>query len=258
MRSARKYSWFFLLVVMVFVVVSGGCGGGSGGGSTDESGGNAWDTDPPPYDVNQPDNDTGDDDTGYDDTGDTTPNPQPDNTGNSSPVAINGTWEIVSGRGIVSSVISGTTEALHYTYATGMNSKVGIEITQNGSEYYGYYKNLFSVTLTGANVIGSGTRGGGALMVYCTTDEYPDQEADLEMTFVAGMAFSYIGNGTYQMTDKSLEQPIGMNNNAVSYTYTIALENASTLRWTVSSKNNELTVGSSGERWQEIVLQKVQ
>ncbi|MBQ7155609.1 MAG: hypothetical protein IJR85_08670 [Synergistaceae bacterium] len=245
MRSTRNFVWIVLFMVMVFVVVSGGCGG-SGGGSVSEPDNNAWDTDPYPYNVNQPENDNDNDN---DDTGDTTPNPQPDNTGNSSPVVISGTWEIVSGYGISSIDISGGTSVLHHTYALGKNTAVNIQMSKSTYSYLGYY----SMTLSGNNVI-----AGAILTVYYTIDEYPNYEAKPRDRFRGALPFAYIGNGIYQCTEKLIENISGVTGNAGNFTYTIKLENPSTLSWTVWNKTNDITLGSSDEELWNIILRKVQ
>ena len=259
MRSTRQYLWFVVFVVMLFVLVSGGCGGGSSG-SSEESRGYAWDTDPPQYDLNQPDNDTGDDDTGYDDTGDTTPNPQPDNTGNSSPVAINGTWEIVSGHGITSTDnSSGGISVTHVTYSPGKNGKVGINMSKS-DDYFGGSLGYFSTTLTGDNVAAGGLKGNGILTVFCTVtaEEHPSINADATMIIPGGFAYEYIGNRTYRMTDENYDKAVGVKANAGDYENTMTLENASTLRWTYQYKAPNIVVGSFMEYRYEIVLRKVQ
>lgn len=201
--SLRKNGLFKILMVILFMAfVSGGCGGGSSGGSGGNSQGN--------------------------------------NGGQSG--GINGTWEIVSGRGITSADDSGRLIVSHYTCSQGMNSEVNLEMTQNNSStYYGTNGGLYTLKMSGNNVIGSG--GFGALRVKCTMYETGQTTS---MNFPSGISFSYDNNGTYHMTG---------NTGANSYEYTLTLEDESTLRWTVYTKNNEAT-GFSGEKWQEIVLKR--
>ena len=179
------------------------------------------------------------------------------NTGQDSPATISGTWEIVSGHGISSNDIAGRLQVLHLTYAPGKKGSVGIALTQNTEDYHPY-KGLYSMTLTGDNVIGGGLKGAGVLSVYFTIDEYPNEEARPLAIFVGGPAFEYVGNGTYHTTDDIVERPTVMVNNVGEYEYTLQLENPSSLRWTVWSKTNALTTGSTDEGFDEIVLRKVQ
>ena len=74
------------MVILFMAFVSGGCGGGSSGGSGGNSQGN--------------------------------------NGGKST--EINGTWEIVSGRGIASADASGRLIVSHYTYSQEMNTEVNL------------------------------------------------------------------------------------------------------------------------------------
>lgn len=247
-------------MLISFGIMELGCGGGSGDSGSymqnDDSSG--WDTRDHLSPNNQNTNTNTNNNTGNQNTNNNTGNQNTNNnTGQDSPATISGTWEIVSGRGISSNDIAGRLQVLHLTYAPGKNGPVGIELTQNTEDYHPY-KGLYSMTLTGDNVIGSGVKGAGALSVYFTIDEYPNEEARPIGIFASSPAFEYVGNGTYHTTNDIVERPTGMVNNVGEYEYTLRLENASSLRWTVWSKTNALTTGSTGEGFDEIVLRKVQ
>ena len=168
----------------------------------------------------------------------TSPTPSPDNNTSQpdTPPQTNDTWEITSGSGLISQKISGRNYVSHLTYSPKRgDSGIKIDITQNDSTtYYGDYVGLFSVTLTGDNVINSGVKGSGAIRVSYSVAETPGSEA--RATFTGGKSFSYIGDGTYRMTTSSGE-------------HDITLESSSTIRW----KYTAFTEG-----WYEIVLTKQQ
>jgi|GEM_PF-5731275 len=172
----------------------------------------------------------------------TTPTPNTNtntNTQSDIPPQISGSWQITSGSGFTSQTISGKTYVSHLTYSPQRNDKAfDIDITQNDSTtyYYGEHAGLFSLTLTGDNIISSGVKGFGALRVYYSVAEAQGKETSF--TFTGGKSFSYIGSGTYRLS---------VSNGTSYHEQTITLENESTIRW-------KYTVPSDG--WYEIVLTK--
>lgn len=189
--------------------------------------------DPNDYNNNtSPDNNNGTNNN----TSPNTNNSPNNNTAPDTPPQVNDTWEISSGSGLISQKISGRNYVSHLTYSPKRgDSGIKIDITQNDSTtYYGDYVGLFSVTLTGDNVINSGVKGSGAIRVSYSVAETPGSEASA--TFTGGKSFSYIGDGTYRMTTDNGE-------------YTITLEGSSNIRWRYTAFN---------EGWYEIVLTKTQ
>ena len=200
--------------------------------------------------MNQPENDNDNDN---DDTGDTTPNPQPDNTGNSSPVAISGMWEIVSGHGVNNVSTAGNTHTMHFKYVEGSRGAIGIEVSRN--TYGGSYEGAYCVTLTGEGLeVESLQQGFGSVRLNCTIDEYPEMGTVPMMTFSGGLTFDYIGNGSYQSNNDTELKYAGATNRAMPYSSTLTLENATTLRWKYEYRMET----SGGEIQQEILLRKVQ
>lgn len=261
MLMTKKCLYMPILAVMFLVLVSCGCGGGGGGSGNTSQSDNlpGWDSLPNPVADNQNNNQNNNNGStnqnqnqnqnpGTPTNPDTNNQNQDTNTGSDTPVAISGMWEIVSGYGIVSNDVSGKTYVNHLTYAPGKNRAVSITMTKNTYSFPDYY----TLELAGDNVV-----AGVALSVYYTIDEYPNNEARTYPIF-AIQVFDYIGNGTYQATDKLIEELTGTKGNAGNFTHTLKLENASTLRWTVWSKMNSLTMNSSDEALYEIVLKKVQ
>ena len=185
--------------------------------------------DPNDYNNNtSPDNNNGTNNN----TSPNTNNSPNNNTAPDTPPQVNDTWEISSGSGLISQKISGRNYVSHLTYSPKRgDSGIKIDITQNdATTYYGDYVGLFSVTLTGDNVINSGVKGSGAIRVSYSVAETPGSEAGA--TFTGGKSFSYIGDGTYRMTTNSGE-------------YDITLVDSSTIKW-------KYTVFNEG--WYEIVL----
>lgn len=158
------------------------------------------------------------------------------NTQSDFPPQISGSWKITSGSGLTSQTVSGRVYVSHLTYTPKVtDSAIGLSVTQNDfATYYGDYAGLFSLTLTGDNVINSGAKGGGAVRISYSVAESPGRQADF--TFTGGKAFSYIGSGTYRL----------IVSNGTSYQeQTITLESETSIRW-------KYTVPSDG--WYEIVL----
>lgn len=205
--------------------ISGGCGGGSSGGS---GSGNS-----------QGNNGNG--------------NSNGNNGGQSG--EINGTWEIVSGRG----TLSGAGQTFHLTYVPGKIGAIGVEVSPNS--YGGTYQGAYCVTLTGNGLAVESTyKGTGTMMLYFTIDERPNQSALPVMSFSGGMTFDYIGDNTYQDTEKTSAKYTGVTQRLADYESTLALEDSSTLRWTyrTTTANNILSDLALGEAeiWQEIVLKR--
>ena len=169
----------------------------------------------------------------------TSPTPNTNNnTAPDTPPQVNNTWKISSGSGLISQTVSGRPYVFHLTYSPKRTDKAfAVDITQNDTAtYYGDYAGLFSLTLTGDNIINSGSKGAGALRVSYSVAEAPGKEASF--TFTGGKSFSYIGNCTYRLS---------VNNGTSYQEQTITLEDESTIRW-------KYTVPSDG--WYEIVLTK--
>lgn len=149
------------------------------------------------------------------------------NTNTNIPPQISGTWRVTSGSGTATQTVSGNPFIGHLTYTPEIRTEIGLEITQNDySTYAGDYVGMYSLTLTGDNVINSGTKGGGSFRVPYTVSEYPEKL--YPVTFNGGKAFKYAGNGIYRMTKADI---MGYNDNSQGYEYTLTLEDANTLRW---------------------------
>lgn len=149
------------------------------------------------------------------------------NTNTNIPPQISGTWRVTSGSGTATQTVSGNPFIGHLTYTPEIRTEIGLEITQNDySTYAGDYVGMYSLTLTGDNVINSGTKGGGAFRVPYTVSEYPEKLYPL--TFNGGKAFKYAGNGIYRMTKADI---MGYNDNSQGYEYALTLEDANTLKW---------------------------
>ena len=248
MRINLKWLCVFMIVMMFFAVVSGGCGGGGGsnGGDSSQDNNNYDDwKDPENGDYgkwNDPDNE---DNNGNNGNGNQNDN---NNGNNGTPVAINGTWEIVSGHAVVSH--NGRTSSL--TYKQGSTGEVGIEMVSTQSLYGNIemYRGLYTLKLTGENVMGQ--NGLGSLFVSYSDDDYPDRTNPL--TFSSFPSFKYIGSGTYEMTEENLM------NSGVSTRFTVTLENSSTLHLYCETEADTSHLGFdiNTTGWHDIYLRKVQ
>ena len=216
MRLKKNGLCKILLVILFLAFISGGCGGGSSG-----SGGNSQ---------------------SYNGNG--------NNGGQSG--EINGTWVIVSGHGEGTS--NGRT--IHYTYAPGRVGEIDIEISKNNYGYGNPLDNFYAVTMTGNEIINSGSKGASAVIIDCTVDEYNDGKIRPMMTLGPLPALEYIGNGTYQMTDKTTDNLSGVNSNVASFEYVLILEDSDTLRYTHWSKTKEASTTLSVEGQYEIVFKR--
>ena len=216
MRLKKNGLCKILLVILFLAFISGGCGGGSSG-----SGGNSQ---------------------SYNGNG--------NNGGQSG--EINGTWVIVSGHGEGTS--NGRT--IHYTYAPGRVGEIDIEISKNNYGYGNPLDNFYAVTMAGNEIINSGSKGASAVIIDCTVDEYNDGKIRPMMTLGPLPALEYIGNGTYQMTDKTTDNLSGVNSNVASFEYVLILEDSDTLRYTHWSKTKEASTTLSVEGQYEIVLKR--
>ena len=163
------------------------------------------------------------------------------NTNNnvSQPVKISGKWEISSGNG----TILKDNNTMNLTYKPESVGEIEVKVTQNDS---GEYEGFYSVNLSGRNLTE------GALYVDCTVDG--TQNATQRIVFPAMKTFEYIGNGTYQCTEKNPTK--GINVNADTFTYTLKLEGSDTLRWTQQSRKYDEDTESTTEVRFEIVLKK--
>ena len=258
MRTSLKRLSIFVIVMMFFAVMSGGCGGGGSGGgdsnnvSQENRNNSGWDTDPDEQNQNNNGNNNQNDNNNNNGNGDNQNDNNNDNgndnhnNNNGSPVAINGTWEIVSGHAVVSDDKSN----LSLTYKPGRIGEIGIEMRSNGNTYGPAYSGMYTLMLTGNNVIG--TNGIGSLLVDYSYDDYPDRTAPL--IFSSFPSFKYIGNGTYEMTEENTM------NSGISARFTVTLENSSTLhlyyRTVIDSAHVGFgTLNHSG--WWDIYLRKV-
>ena len=225
--SLRKNGLFKILMVILFMAfVSGGCGGGSSGGSGGNSQGN---------------NGNG--------------NSNGNNGGQSG--EINGTWEIVSGHGTTMS--DGWT--INWTYAPGRIGEIGIEVSKNNYGYGSIYDNFYATTLTGNEVINSGAKGSSWIFIDCTRDDDPDAKVLAVVSFGSLSMLEYIGNGTYQTTEKTYDKlsevfPNMGNLNIGHFTETLVLEDSDTLRYTYEGKPKEESTTMSGEVSWEIVFKR--
>lgn len=222
MRLRKNRLCKILLLILFMAFISGGCGGGSSGNSQGNNGNG---------------------------------NSNGNNGGQSA--EINGTWEIVSGRGIISTDLLAGFYVTHLTYIPGKIGAIGVEVSPTPISTWGpNYNGAYCVTLTGEGLeeetIYEGT---GTMMLYCITEEYPDREASPLMVFSGGMTFDYIGNNTYQDTEKTYAKYTGITQRFYDYESTLALEDSSTLRWTYQriqyAGENHKT-----ETWYEIVLKR--
>ena len=98
--------------------------------------------------------------------------------------------------------------------------------------------------------------GTGAILLDCVYYKNPNQHAPM-MMFSGGLAYDYIGNGTYQETDESFAKYTGTTQRISDYEYTLKLEDSSTLRRTYWSNSGLSGILMSKTR-NEIVLNKVQ
>ena len=266
MHKNLKRLCIFMIVIMFFAVISGGCGGGGssdsspqGNENSNNNNNNGWDTDPDERnqnnnnndnqnnnnnDNNQNDNNNGNNGENNNNNGDDNNN---NNNNNGSPVAINGTWEIVSGHAVVSH--NGRTSSL--TYKQGSTGEVGIEMVSTQSLYGNIemYRGLYTLKLTGENVMGQ--NGLGSLFVSYSYDDYPDRTNPL--TFSSFPSFKYIGSGTYEMTEENLM------NSGVSTRFTVTLENSSTLHlyYETEADTSHLGFDINTTGWWDIYLRKV-
>ena len=189
---------------------------------------------------------------------DSLPNPVADNqnsnTGNDTPVAISGMWEIVSGGGFTTITVSGQTTTSRYTYVPGRIGAISVEVSR--STYTGTYAGAYCVTLSGNDLIVESTYDGtGSILLECVNYENPSQPVQ-SMIFSGGLAYDYIGNATYQETDESFAKYTGNTQRFTDYEYILTLEDSSTLRWTYWSKTD--VMGVISETRNEILLKKVQ
>ncbi len=224
MRFRKNGLCKILLVILFLAFISGGCGGGSSG-----SGGNSQ---------------------GYNGNG----NSDGNDGGQSG--KINGTWEIVSGRG----TLSGAGQTFHLTYVPGKIGAIGVEVSPN-TTWGENFRGAYCVTLTGEGLAQETIyKGTGTMTLYCTVDERPNQSALPVMAFSGGMTFDYIGNNTYQDTEKTYAKYTGVTQRLADYESTLTLEDSSTLRWTyrTTTANNilsDLALGEA-ETLYEIVLKR--
>ena len=277
MRTSLKRLSIFMIVMMFFAVMSAGCGSSGGGNkeNVSQDNGNSnngnnisgWDTDLDEQNQNNNGNNNQDDNNNNNGNSDNQNDNNNDNNNdngndnqnnnNGSPVAINGTWEIVSGSGVSSSTLGQKEGISHYTYIPGRIGAIGVEVSRN--TWGGTFEGAYCVTLTGKDLAQESTiKGTGEMHLYCTVDEYPDREAMPLMVFTGGMTFDYIGDGTYQDTNETYAKYTGVIYRIADYKSTLMLENSSTLRWRYWTKANEAQLGISGETSYEIVLKKVQ
>lgn len=268
MFTRQKNLCWIVLAVMFIAVASSGCGGGGGGTGDISQNENlpGWDSDPNPVANNQSNNNqntnNGNTNQNQNQNPDTPTNPdtnnqnQNSNGGSDTPVAISGTWEIVSGSGFTTTTTSdGRTTTEHYTYIPGSIGAIGVKVSRN--TWGGTYEGAYCVTLSGNDLITESTYDGtGNILLDCVYDEKPNQHAPM-MIFSGGLAYDYIGNGTYQETDESFAKHSGNTQRFSDYEYTLKLEDSSTLRWTYWN-NSGLSGILMNETRNEIVLKKIQ
>ena len=111
--------------------------------------------------------------------------------------------------------ISGRTTTSRSTYVPGKIGAIGVEVSRNtwGRTYEGAY----CVTLSGNGLLIESTYAGtGTAMLDCVNDDNPSQPAQ-SMIFSGGLAYDYIGNGSYQETDESYARYTGMTQRVTAY-----------------------------------------
>ena len=238
MLFKRKYLCCFLVVIMFCVFASGGCN-------------NPFDDDDDSPSSNQTTTDTNENT-----QNDNNENPkqvenenqnQKEENENDEAAEISGTWEIVSGY----LILSNDTQVRKAVYVPGKIGNIGIAVTKNEGVYQYLGEGLYAMTLSGENVMQSGLYGSGSAFLDCKYDDNPDEVIDGGMVFMGHPCFRYIGNGTYEETEKELERMGGYTNSPGSFIYTVKRETSTTLRITYWNKA-DTTEGTT-----EIMLRKV-
>ena len=239
MMGTRKYLCYVLLALIFLSFFS--IGGTSGCGS-------------PHYDGERVD--TGSGSTSGNNNNSTNNNTNNDSTdsnnnggGNSgTAVNISGTWKIVDGNYTMS---DDGKMAASGTYVQGSVDSLQITMGESDSNYFaGFY----SMTLTGKNVIGSGAKGAGSVII---TFKLNDSDDNLQSYLYCSPFFVYDGENTYTTTEKERDSFMEGQLNAYSFKNTVTLVNNSTLKWSYWTKSNPDTLSFTREIYQEITLRRV-
>ena len=246
MRTNIKLMSVVVIIMMFFTIATGGCGGGSSGSSSDYNMGNKtrWDTDPDDRNQNNNGNNNQNNNNGNNNNQNNNNNNNSNNGGdnnnngngnqnnnNGSPVAINGTWEIVAGE--LNNSSSGLiNQGKSFSYLPGHLETFEIIVKENtGNMYGGYASGFYTVLLRGVNVTGNEDAGYTEISVPFDDGIPPADTTLFSAPLCGGRDFRCSNDNVMIETDEDFYNGEGYKGNTI-YEKKYTLIDNSTIKWT--------------------------